>query len=299
MTADKQTMYEILGVLPTASHAEIKAAHRRLSLEVMTGKLGLSREDCEFRLKLLDMALDTFSDQASRDAYDAKLASSPVPSNAAFPVRVASSPAEEVRALELVAAVEGKRTTALVGYDDRKLQLQAVSSTVSAAGRSLRTILRIIAGLLVLGFVLKMGQMAMASRHDGHRSKEIARAEEMLVIQQYYKKHGVRPASRAEAEFLEQENRRKENELRRVEFEKARQDSELRSFVQESREIGQRVHEDLVYAEEQARYEDKVKQRELQRQRDMYIEREEQRERAQRESQEQREWQERREAADE
>lgn len=271
MITDKKNMYEVLGVAPTATLAEIKAAHRRLSLAVMSGKQGLSREDVEFQLKLLDMALGTLTDPATRDAYDAKLALPvvSVPYNLALPVRtVADSQVADEKATPLAAAVVDSYQTAMATIEGHKLEIQAVSSTVSASARALRAILRIVAGLLVLGFALKMGQMALAARRPVTPSVHVARAEEMLIIQQYYKKYGVRPASRAEAELLEREHRRKENEESQVQFEKDKAEMEQRRFEEEAREIGERVHDNLVRAEEQARYEDLRRQRELQRQRD-------------------------------
>lgn len=271
MITDKKNMYEVLGVAPTATLAEIKAAHRRLSLAVMSGKQGLSREDIEFQLKLLDMALGTLSDPATRDAYDAKLALPvvSVPYNIALPVRtVADSQVADETATPLAAAVVDSYKTAMATIEGHKLEIQAVSSTVSASATALRAILRIVAGLLVLGFALKMGQMALAARKPATPSVHVARAEEMLIIQQYYKKYGVRPASRAEADLLEREHRRKENEERQVQFEKDKAEMEQHRFDEEAREIGDRVHDNLVHAEEQARREELRRQRELQRQRD-------------------------------
>jgi len=271
VSTDKKNMYEILRVAPTATQAEIKAAHRRLSLEVMSGKQGLSREDVEFQLKLLDMALRTLADPTSRDVYDAKLALpvTSVPYNISLPIRTAAdSRAVDETAGKLAAAVVDEYRTTVAAIEGHKIELEAVSSTVRASASALRAILRIVAGLLILGFVLKMGQMALAARKPTTPSIHIARAEEMLIIQQFHKKYGVRPASRAEAELLEREYRRKENEERQAQFEKDKMESEQRDFDEESRRMGERVHENLAHAEERARYMEQLRQQDLRRQRD-------------------------------
>jgi len=262
--AKKKTMYEILEVSPTASHADIKAAHKRLSIELMSGTLGLSREECNFRLNVLDVALHTLSVPVSRDAYDAQLASTNATGKVAFPIKSnVVSLGDEAKALRIVAAIEDNYKIAAANIDSFQFPIKEVFSTVSVSARSLKRLLRVIIGLLVLGFVLKMGQMAFASRQAGRPSSEVARAEEKLIIQEYYKKYGVRPASRAEAEFLEQENRRKENEQREAAFEEKKKEEEYSRFVEESRRIGDRVHANLVRDEERERYEEMQRQRDL------------------------------------
>lgn len=262
--AKKKTMYEILEVSPTASHADIKAAHKRLSIELMSGTLGLSREECDFKLNVLDVALHTLSVPVSRDAYDAQLASTKATGNVALPIKSnVVSLGDEAKALRIVAAIEDSYKIAAANIDSFQFPIKEVSSTVSVSARSLKRLLRVIIGLLVLGFILKMGQMAFASRQAGRPSSEVAKAEEKLIIQEYYKKHGVRPASRAEAEFLEQENRRKENEQREAAFAEKKKEEEYSRFVEESRSIGDRVHENLVRDEERERYEEMQRQRDL------------------------------------
>lgn len=110
MTTNKKTMYEILQVSSTASLAEIKAAHKRLSLEVMSASPALSREDCNFRLNLLDVALHTLSVPVLRDAYDAQLASTKASANVALPGKSSLVPAgDQATALRIAAAIILKR----------------------------------------------------------------------------------------------------------------------------------------------------------------------------------------------
>ena len=264
MTAKKKTMYEILDVSPTASYADIKASHKRLSLELISGKLGLSREDCNFKLNLLDVALHTLSTPIFRDAYDAQLAPVAAPGNLALPTKFnIVSIGEETKALRVVAAIEDNYKIAAARMNSNQFPLKEISSTVSASVSSLKKLLRIFIGLTVLGFVLKAGQMAISARQAGRPSIEVVKAEEKIIIQEYYKKYGVRPASRAEVEFFERENRRKENEQHEAVFAEERKEEEYHRFVEESRRQGDRVHDNLVRAEERERYEEMRKQRDL------------------------------------
>lgn len=252
----KQSMYEILGVAPAASLDEIRAAHRRRSFELMSGKLGLPRDECDYRLKLLDVALQTLSDADARAEHDIRRGLAEAPA-ASLPVIRPASPDDEARALQLAAIVEASHRMGLA--NDQRLQFEAVSSTVGASARALKAALRIVVGLVILFFVLRGAQLAMASRKPAAAppSAEVKRAEEMLVIQAYYKKHGVRPASRAEAELLEQEDRRRENERREAEFERERSAREMQQFAEEGRAIGRQVSNDIRAAEETARFEDR------------------------------------------
>jgi hypothetical protein len=248
----KKTMYEILEVTPTASQAEIKAAHKRLSIQIMSGALGLSREDCDFRLNILDVALHTLSQPALRDAYDAALALA-APANAAVAVKanaLALVEVDDAKASEIVAAITESHKLVSAGIDSHRPQIAVISSTVSASVRSLKTILRVTIGLLVLGSILTVGKMSFASRQGGMPKKEEIKAEEKLIILEYYKKYGVRPASRAEAEFLEIENRRRENEQRAAEFAEKRREEEYQRWEEESRHMGMRIHDDLVRNEQ-------------------------------------------------
>lgn len=260
-------MYEILGVSPTASSAELKAAHRRLSLEVMSGKLGASREDCDHRLQLLDVALNTLLEPSSRDAYDMQLAAASAV-NVSFPVQPASgSGGGEGRALQLTAAAEDIYRTSLAAVDERKLQFAAVTQTVGASLRSLKIILRIVGWLLVLGIVFRTAGCMLAARPTPLPPVQVAKAEEKLKIQAYYKKHGVRVANRAEVEALEAEDRRKENERRQEEFNRRKIEDESERYIEESEALSRRLEQEQQRAEAEARYEAMRRQNEAQAQR--------------------------------
>lgn len=261
MSNKKKSMYGVLQVSPTASYSEIKAAHKRLSLALMSNSSGLSREDINFQLNVLDVALHTLSVPALRDAYDAELVSPTAIATVVAPITANSfALGDEAKSLRVAAAIEDSQKMAAVAMAANQFPVKVITSTATISARSLKHILRAVIGMLVLGFVLKMGQMGMS--HAGGSSDDIAKAEEKLIIQEYYEKYGVRPASRAEAELLEQENRRKENAQREAEFAEKRKEDEYRRFVEESRSMGERVTADRIYAEQREQYAAMEKQRE-------------------------------------
>lgn len=263
----KKSLYEILGVSPSASPAELKAAHRRLSLEIMSGKLGLSRDDCDHRLQLLDVALNTLIEPSSRDAYDMQLAAASAV-NVSYPVQPASgSGGGEGRALQLTAAAEEIYRTNLAAIDERRLEFGAVAKTVGSSVRSLKIILRVVIWLFVLGIVFRTGGCMLAARSAALPPAQVAKAEEMLKIQAYYKKHGVRAANSAEVAALEAENRRQENERREEEFNRRKIEDENRRFIEESEELSRRLEQEQQRAEAEAHYEAMRRQREAQSQR--------------------------------
>ncbi len=265
--SNKKSMYEILEVVPTASLEQIKAAHRRLSIKIMSSAQGMSRDDSEHQLKVLDVALHTLVNPGLREAYDAELAAAAAPSSAVVPYQLKEpSSVGKARALALVSEIgDGYKAVA----ESKSLQvsstLHVASSTIEASANSLKVIMRVIIGLSIFGFVVMMGKGAAASRQADTPSAEMLKAEEKLIILEYYKKYGVRPASRAEAEFLEMENRRKENEQRTAEFAEKKREEEYNRFVEESRYQGNQIHNDLVrqemYEKEQQRWQEEQQRR--------------------------------------
>lgn len=246
MNNKKQSMYEILGVSQTATLEEIKVAHRRQSVRIMSETTDLNREDGEFKLKVLDVALHTLSATALRDAYDAELVAPEAAGNVRVPIKAnVVALADTTKALQLLDEIEMTHKAVSAG-GNFKAPVQVISSTISTSARSLKTILRGLIGFLVLGSVLSVGKIAFTSRQGTPPSKEVAQAEEKLIILEYYKKYGERPASRAEAEFLEKENKRKENEQRSAEFAEKKSEEEYRRFVDESRRMGENIHQSLA-----------------------------------------------------
>jgi hypothetical protein len=251
----KKSLYEILEVPPNASLPEIQAAHRRLRQKLLPGKPGLGREDIDFNLKVIDVALHTLSDQVSRDAYDAQQFARSAPVTAIAPLKV--------DAAKMAGALEAYRKVTETIQSTEGTPLKIISATAASSASALKKIFRVIAGLVVLGVIIKVSIGVLAGRPAGGISK----AEEKVILQEYYQTHGVRPGSRIEADLLEVENRRKENERRAVAREKELEEERERRFVEESRRIGAQVHENLHRDAERARYEEEQGNRRLEQQR--------------------------------
>lgn len=277
MIKKKKTMYEILDVLPNASYAEIKEAHQRLSDKLQLNESGLSPEDLDFQLKLLKVAFHTLSTPMSRDAYDAQLAP-PSPANIAVPTSVVALK-PHVEAMALRADAMSLRAEAMSLKADA-LSLRADALPIKAAGdhsatmfeffnnlaRPVKRILLIFGTLIAIGMVIQVLFLMFADPSVGYGSAEAAKAEEKVIIQEYYQEHGVRPASKIEAELLEVENRRRENEQRAADREKQRADEEYRRFVEDSRRSGEQVSAELRHAEAEARRDEEQKRMQLEEQ---------------------------------
>ena len=107
MTYKKQTMYEILEVSSNASLLEIKVAHKLLIRTLVTEKLDLRREEIDLKLQMLDLAFNSLSDQASREAYDAQLSMHQTPVDTASPPNTnAVLRGTDSRSLMIAAAIE-------------------------------------------------------------------------------------------------------------------------------------------------------------------------------------------------
>lgn len=265
MSTKKKTLYEILGVAPTASLDEIKAAHKRLSDRLLMGRNNLSQEDLDFKRQMLDVALFTLSTPLSRDDYDAKIAA-PLP-----PAPLIKLPAKVgEHSLKIAAAVEKNSQLSTALLANQTTSFDVAATTVKTSMKSLKYIFRFIAGFIVLLVVIKWGFSSMAHRNQALNTVEMAVAqekmsstEEKLYLQEYYQKYGVRPASKAEADLLDVERRRKENAEKAAELEKKKTADAEKKFVEESREIAAEVSANLQREEEKARYEAQRKEWQL------------------------------------
>lgn len=261
----KQTMYEILGVSQTAALEEIKAAHRARARDLVSGKTGLPADEIKFRLQTLDLALHTLSSQWSRDAYDAELAAPPP--HAALATRApcavtAPSKNPSYNPIVVATALADAQKNGALAVKDTRVPLNAMSAASSSIS-ALKVILRVIGLIFALIIVFRISSgMFRATHYSEMYAREKAKAEDMLVIQDYYQKHGMRPANRSEAEKLDLDNKRKTEEQQRAEGEKKRQEEEYRRFVESSRYQGEQIHAALQAADERARAEEERARRE-------------------------------------
>jgi hypothetical protein len=302
MTNKKKTLYEILEVSPDASYSEIQAAYQRVSQKLQSEKTVSNREEIDYRLLMLDVALHAL-------AYDARLVKQNEPANVAvqrnavvapldFDAGSLKSDAASLKAdamsykadamslkaealslkadgLQLSLAPAPIKTAATplmppktvatpyklpAAINNDLLPIAIVTSTLTSSATVLKIILRTIAGLMVLGVVLKISFNIMSSRGvQVPVQVPTASIDEKTYIQEYYQTHGVRVASKAEADRLDAE----ENQQREGARQKQKQDDEYRRFVEDSRREGEKVSENLRRDEQNAREEEWNKQQQL------------------------------------
>ena len=63
-------LYSVLGVQPKASMTEIKRAYRKLALKLHPDKNPSNKEECEKKIKAINEAYETLSDERKRELYD-------------------------------------------------------------------------------------------------------------------------------------------------------------------------------------------------------------------------------------
>jgi curved DNA-binding protein CbpA len=215
------TYYDLLEVSQHADLAEISAAYLRISQELASGNSPQEPTDAEFQKKLLKQAYEVLSTPSRRSDYDAGL------------------------------AMRGEVPSQL----DTRLHAEAVLE--SAKWSPIRRLLTIIASLMIFGMVMQMGVMFMAYQ----RSKAMVDVDatsplaEKAYLQDFYQTYGIRAASRAEADLLLADMRRKEQEARDESQKQRLQEDEerrLKRFEEESRRLGAEVTANNLRAEQEA-----------------------------------------------
>lgn len=267
----KKTLYEILEISPNAPLEEIQAAHQRLSQKLQSLESQLDREDFEFKQKLANLALATLSDPGARAEYDESIAAQGAPASAAAHrnalalradpetiTRRAEAMALRADALALRADALSIRTDASplrVGDGEPSMLARVLESLKSPFKR----VVVAIGTLAATAMIIQVAFLFFAVRKSEQISADAARAEEQMILQEYYQKHGVRPKTAAEAKLLEEEHRRSERELRLAENEKQRAEEENRRFHESFKRTAEQVSADLRYAEENARREEELR----------------------------------------
>lgn len=242
MATKKKTLYEILEVSPTATKDEIRAAHQRMSRKLLAAASQLSREEVDFKLQVLDVALHTLSTPLSRDEYDAQIA--PLIPSTNIP-----TPYTDANALRIAAALEESNRISAALIANQPLPLKAVSTTVNSTIKSLSTIFRLLIGLVVFAVVVKWGTAVLAQRTP---SAAASSAAEKTMLLEYEQTQGASASN----DPVEVERRRKENAEKAAELEKQKREDAERKFVEESRRIGNKVTDNL--SREDARAQDEA-----------------------------------------
>jgi hypothetical protein len=134
---------------------------------------------------------------------------------------------------------------------------------------SIRGPLTIIAGVLTIGMAMQVIFMIMAGISARHSmgnvelsvSESTRKAEEKLLIQDYFHKTGIRAKNKIEIDLLEADRRRSEEEDRRRANDRNEQDRKYQQFVDEGRQKANEVSSNLRLAEEYAQREAAYKRR--------------------------------------
>ncbi|MFM9970170.1 MAG: hypothetical protein ACKVQK_17405, partial [Burkholderiales bacterium] len=122
------------------------------------------------------------------------------------------------------------------GSTQKKMAVAAGKGAIA----TLRMVLTVAIGLAA-GFGLLVGASMWWASSRVMDTKEDEKAKDRIIIEEYYRKHGVRPGSRIEAEMLEAANQRAEIERREAENEVRRKEEAQQRFVEESRRVGDEV----------------------------------------------------------
>jgi curved DNA-binding protein CbpA len=246
----KKSLYELLKVPQNASTEDIQAAHAR-QLAALMAEQGTA--DIDFRMQVLKLALTTLTSPSSRLAYDAKLALDKAEQDTLVTNAEATRPGpgmpdgwESRLPPEAEALVRKARRAADPDEERQSPGVWLLANLKSSVTKSL-----VFIGLLaVMGMVLQMVFMRSALRNSPDELQRTA--EDRAVIQEYYQTHGVRPASREEAELLSSENRRKETEAREAEQQQRKVEQERLDFERETRRRADEVSAALRRSEEEA-----------------------------------------------
>lgn len=258
----KQTLYEVLALLPTASAQEIQDAYQQKWNALQLDKDALSPEDFNFRQQLLTLARSTLFSSDERSYYDIKLANTTAPEDAGW----------KANALMVSANSDSfsrRADTLALHADALALRAEAMAIRAGLPGGALppssgakspiKRVVVIIGTVVATLMVLQMIAMFFSARSQ----QAAIKAEEKAIVEEYYQTYGVRPASVAEVRRLEAENRRKESEERaaeraaqKEEHEKRQAEAEYERSREEVKRLADKVTYDLNRAEEAARVEE-------------------------------------------
>ena len=228
----RTTLYELLGLGPDATEAEIRAAHLLLVERYQSGTHGLPPVDADNRIKAIKEAVWILSEPGRRAAYDASLV------HAAF----ATSPLVE-------------------GGTPLKVEISDVKWTPG------RIMLTVIGGLMIVGMVIQIFFSLFAFKQAGRvASGEMAsEAQERVMAAERRQMYG----NMSEAEIAEQERRERQeradsaSRYDQERQERARREEERRreEALRERTYYADRVSSDLERAEQAARQQAEREQR--------------------------------------
>jgi hypothetical protein len=211
----KKTLYEILGLVPGATDAEIQAAYQHLSQRLESGESRLDHAEASFQLSLLKQAYWTLSDNMRRSAYDATLATP-----------LATPPIEP---------------------PDLEVRITSKSRLVPA-----RLLVSVIGGLFALGILIQLAFSAMNHNRALRDGNGVSLADKKVALQDYEMTNGASSPSEIAAIQIREEEERLKAEERRQEYARKESERKQEQELEESRRYAARVSQDLQSAEERA-----------------------------------------------
>lgn len=275
MTKKKKTMYEMLEVSPTASDSEIQAAYQLMSKNLQSARNDKNGEDIDLQLKVIGVAFNTLSVKRTRDAYDARLGGNAL-NNEATSLGMVPIVPKEASSLKTEAMLLKSEAMSLKA-EAVSLKADAIALKVDSAYRSsaesvldkvsrwlspVKKAFAIVATLIGIGIVVQLMFMIFVNRQAATVVAADSKANEKVMLEDYYQRTGVRVATKEEMDSLEADNRREEQRQRLLQEQervKQKQDYQYQQFVQESRREGDMVSQNLRIAEENARREEERK----------------------------------------
>lgn len=256
---EKKTFYDILGVSPKTTEADIRRVYEVRIEQLKANELRMGHEQYEAELKILNAAFDILSNPQARKVYDARQTTKPEleftleeldpPPGRAIKPFPNEALSREADVLSLRAEAVALRAEALATKLSLREEFPRERESIwrSSLMRFAMLVVAGVIGFLVIRMILGYSLLNQIVQHK----QEATEAEERVIIQEYYQTYGVRPASAAEARLLMAERQREEKEQREAEREQQREIEERRRISEESRRIGEQVSRDLRLAEEQ------------------------------------------------
>lgn len=275
-----RSLYEVLGVLPSAEVAEIRGAFTQQLASLENSVTTLDAAEVASAKQMLRIAAGTLLDASSRLSYDAKLRETRQASSLhASEAPPASSGSANSWGLSLAGAAPNaeagvgdsmKLRADALALRAESLSLKADAMLLQAGQRSLARaseddggpspsawinvlssgpLLRILMFLVVLAAVA-FGISRCAANAPLQGNTANTQAMERAALQDYFQTHGVKPANMAELERLETERRRSDNEQRNTKQDADKTKREEREFEEESRRRAQVVSDQLRADEE-------------------------------------------------
>ena len=220
----RTTLYDLLGLTPQASEADIHAAHIRLVNHYKSGAHGLQPLDADNQIKVIKEAYWTLCDPGRRAAYDASLVAPAPPVAEAMP----SAP-------------------------PLKVEIADVKWTPG------RIMLAIIGGLMIIGMSLQIFFSVFAFKHAGRAisGEAAAEAQERVMAAERHQMYGTTDEKEiAEQQAREAEERaesRHRYEAQRAENARKEEERKREWALRERSQYADRVSSDLEREEQAAR----------------------------------------------